>query len=55
MRDYVEDNQEAVEHASNMAGECLQEIGKTDLATFTPDEWFTLIKVIASGFMDKSV
>lgn len=55
MREYVKDNQEAVQHASEMAGEYLASIGKSDLSQFTGEEWFTLIEVIVSGFDDKAI
>ena len=44
------DEQEAFEHASDMAGEYLEELQKTDLATFSQEEWLTLIGVIVNGF-----
>jgi len=37
---------QAVDAASDEAGAYLEEIGKTDLATLTPDEWRNLISLV---------
>ena len=37
---------DAMTFAGKMAGEYMQEINKTDLKTFTKDEWMTLLKVV---------
>lgn len=37
-------------NASNLAGEYIDSIGKTDLAVFTKEEWKTLIEVIFNAF-----
>lgn len=37
-------------HASDMAGEYLDELGKTDLATLTRDEWLEFLHVVVKGY-----
>lgn len=37
---------QAIEAASDRAGEYLDGLGKTDLATMTPEEWRTLIETV---------
>ena len=37
---------EAIEAASDRAGAFLEEIGKTDLAAMTADEWRELLKTV---------
>lgn len=43
---------EALEHASDMAGQYLGEIKKTDLGTLTKEEWFELLKVIVCRYQE---
>ena len=44
----------AMEHASDKAGEYIESLGgKTDMATFTYEEWMTLIEVVCTGFTEK--
>ena len=40
------------EGASHNAGEYLESIGKTDLATLTQEEWFTMLEVAVTGYQD---
>ncbi len=53
--DIFDHNTEALDHASTLAGEYLAEIGKSDLATFTGDQWREFLKVIVKGFDAKAV
>lgn len=46
MNDFSKNEETAIEFAGKMAGEYMAEIGKTDLATFTKDEWMTFLKVV---------
>jgi hypothetical protein len=43
----------AIAAASPMAGEYLDSIGKTDLATLTDAEWLTLLEVIITAYQDE--
>lgn len=45
----------AIEHASDMAGEFLESLRKTDLAKLTREEWLTLLDVIVTGYQDKMI
>jgi hypothetical protein len=45
----------ALEAASPLAGEYLESIGKTDLATMSEDEWMTLLDVVVTGFQDNLI
>ena len=42
----------ALEDASKMAGEYLTELGKTDLAIMTRDEWNILLTVIVCRYRE---
>ena len=53
MIDPTKNEIEAMTFAGQMAGEYMQEINKTDLATFTKDEWLTLLKVIYGNTTQK--
>lgn len=53
MIDPTKNEIEAMTFAGQMAGEYMQEINKTDLATFTKDEWMTLLKVIYGNTTQK--
>ena len=44
---------EAIEHAGAMGGEYLDQLGKTDLAAFTPDEWWTFVGAVCGGYTEK--
>ena len=43
---------QALAAASRGAGEYVESLAKTDLATFTGDEWATLIEVAVTAFQD---
>ncbi len=43
----------AMEHAVTMAGEYIEGLGQTDLMTWSPDEFATLIEVIVTAFTDR--
>jgi hypothetical protein len=43
MTDLSDWEEKAIDHASDMAGEYLESLGKTDLATMTHEEWRALI------------
>lgn len=44
---------QALMGTSDMAGEYLESIGKTDLAALSYEEWMTLIEVIVTAYTDK--
>jgi hypothetical protein len=50
--DPTEDEIEAIQAASQPAGEYLESIGKTDLATLDESEWLTLLEVIVTAYTD---
>lgn len=41
---------QAALYGGQMAGEYMAEINKTDLATFTPEEWQTFLTVITHNY-----
>ena len=43
---------QALAAASRSAGEYIESLAKTDLATFTSEEWATLIEVAVTAFQD---
>ena len=43
----------AIQAASEPAGEYLDSLGKTDLATLAEDEWLCLLEVVVTAFQDK--
>lgn len=43
----------ALEYASSQAGEYLEDLKKTDLAKFTPEEWGAFIEIIAINYQQK--
>lgn len=47
--------EKAVEFASQCAGEYLDELGKTDLATLTAEEWQQLNRLICVNFWAKRI
>jgi len=42
----------AMQAASDTGGQYLDSLGKTDLATLTPDEWMTFIESVCTGFVE---
>jgi hypothetical protein len=53
MVDPSENEIEAIEAASEPAGEFLENIGKTDLAELAEEEWLMLLEVIVTAYQDK--
>ena len=53
MKDPDEYERSAIEHAGTMAGEYLDSLGKTDLATMTREDWQALIAVVCGGYVEK--
>jgi hypothetical protein len=43
----------AIEHAGTMAGEYLDSLGRTDLATLEVNEWLCFIEIIVTAFSDR--
>jgi Family of unknown function (DUF6511) len=43
----------AMEHAVAMAGEHIESVGRTDVMTWSPEEFATLIEVIVTAFTDR--
>lgn len=46
MADLTQDEVTAIQFAADQAGQYLDSIGKTDLATMTPEEWMTLNETV---------
>lgn len=42
----------AMAHASDMAGEYIESLRKTDMAKWTPAEWSAFIEVVCGGYVD---
>jgi hypothetical protein len=53
MVDPTPNEQEALEAASQTAGEFLESIGKTDLAQLEREEWESLIESVVTGYSDR--
>ena len=53
MIDPTRDERAAMTHAVAMAGEYIESLGRTDLISWSPDEFRTLIEVIATAFTDR--
>lgn len=53
MVDPTEHELAAMEAASDMAGEYLDSLGKTDLATMDREEWMVLIQCVVSTYGDR--
>lgn len=50
---YPTPNEEAaIVHGGEMAGEYLDSLGKTDLVTLTLEEWSTLLTCVVGGYCD---
>lgn len=45
----------AMANASNCAGEYIENLGKTDMASWSSDEWATFIEVVCGGYVDSLV
>jgi hypothetical protein len=52
MIDPSKNEKKAMETASERAGEYLEWLKKTDMETFTPEEWSQFVEVIVSGYSE---
>ena len=52
MIDYITIDIESAEDAGRFAGQYLEKIGKTDLATLTRDEWINFLLVVIGKYRD---
>lgn len=52
MVDPTEKEQAAIQQGGVYGGEYLDSLGKTDLATLTPEEWAQFCECIITGFVD---
>ena len=50
MVDYTRHEIEAMQAASEPAGAYLESLGKTDLATLSPDEWMTFVETVCLSY-----
>ncbi len=53
MIDPTEYEREAIAHGGVQAGEYLEALGKTDLATMTTEEWDAFIEVVCTGYVER--
>jgi hypothetical protein len=53
MIDPTRDERAAIDHAVAMAGEHIESLGRTDLMTWSREEFDTLIEVIVTAFTDR--
>ena len=53
MIDSTRDERAAMSHAVAMAGEYIESLGRTDLISWSPEEFATLIEVIVTAFTDR--
>lgn len=53
MIDPTQHELEAMEHAGAMGGEYLEQLGKTDLAALSFEEWSTFIDAVCTGYVEK--
>ena len=53
MIDPTPNEQAALESASQMAGEYLESLGKTDFAQLEVSEWNSLIESVVTGYTDR--
>ena len=44
---------EAMAHAGAMGGEYLDQLGRTDLAVLTLEEWHTFVAAVCGGYTEK--
>ena len=55
MTDPTDNEIAAIQAASEPAGEYLESLGKTDLASMDEAEWLTLIEVIVTAYTDRMI
>lgn len=55
MIDPDEHEAKALDYASEMGGEYLESIGKTDLGALSLEEWMTFIEAVVTGYQDRLV
>jgi hypothetical protein len=53
MIDPTRHDRAAIDHAVAMAGERIESLGRTDLMTWSPEEFASLIQVIVTAFTDR--
>ena len=53
MIDSTPQEQAAMKQAAAMAGEYLESLPGTDLATFTVEQFMTLIEVVVTGYLNE--
>ena len=53
MIDPTRHEQAGMDHAVAIAGEYIESLGRTDLMTWSPDEFAVLIEVIVTAFTDR--
>ena len=53
MIDPSPNEREAMRAGGEAAGEYLESLGKSDLATLTVEEWLTLIEAVITGYSDR--
>jgi len=52
MIDVTPNEQAAMDNGSRLAGEYMDHLGKTDLATMTDEEWKMIVECIVTGYVD---
>lgn len=53
MIDLTEAEIAAIEAASEPAGAYIESLGRTDMATWTREEWMTFLECVVTGFTDE--
>jgi hypothetical protein len=53
MIDPTRHEQAAIDHAIALAGEHIESLGRTDLMTWSPEEFASLIEVVLTAFTDR--
>jgi len=52
MIDVTPNEQAAMDNGGRMAGEYIDHLGKTDLATMTDEEWKMIVECIVTGYVE---
>jgi len=52
MIDVTPNEQAAMDNGGRMAGEYIDHLGKTDLATMTDEEWKRIVECIVTGYVE---